>query len=236
MDIVIEPEVLLVNKPLEWTSFDVTNKLKRMLIHQLRRQYPEQNTKKVKVKVGHAGTLDPLATGLLIVCVGKETKNIDSYMGLPKEYTGSIYFGATRPSFDKETEIDAHYPMPELSLEQLNEASQKFLGEIEQIPPKYSAIKIDGVRAYASARKGAEPEMKARKVLVERFDITDINWPVAHFHIRCSKGTYIRSLAHDLGKELGGGAYLESLCRTKIGDFDLSKALSIEELESKFNS
>ena len=226
--------VLLVDKPLTWTSFDVTNKIKYLVLRQLNIQLGLLNGKKRKIKVGHAGTLDPLATGLLIVCIGKETKQINSYMGQEKEYTGTIYFGASRPSFDKETEIDQHVSMPLHNTSSIQAAANTFLGEIAQIPPVYSAIKMNGKRAYQSARAGEAIEMKARKVQVTAFDITENNWPLVSFRIVCSKGTYIRSLAHDLGIQLGGLAYLDSLCRTRIGAFELKNAFSIENLQANW--
>jgi tRNA pseudouridine55 synthase len=226
--------VLLVNKPLTWTSFDVTNKIKYLVLRQLNIQLGLLNGKKRKIKVGHAGTLDPLATGLLIVCVGKETKQINLYMGQEKEYTGTICFGASRPSFDKETEIDQSVSMPLYDTSTIQSAANSFLGEIEQIPPVYSAIKVNGKRAYQSARAGEELEMKARQVEVKAFEIIQNNWPLVHFRIVCSKGTYIRSLAHDLGKKLGGLAYLDSLCRTRIGNFELKSANSIENLQKEW--
>jgi tRNA pseudouridine55 synthase len=225
--------VILVNKPLTWTSFDVTNKIKRMIIHKLHRDLGVVEGKKKKIKVGHAGTLDPLATGLLIVCIGKETKNIDSYMGMVKEYTGSIYLGASRPSFDKETEIDFQFEMNPLSLEEIQAAACKFEGEQFQIPPQYSAIKVNGQRAYTSARKGEEMKMEPRRIFIEKFEITKTNWPIVEFKVICSKGTYIRSLANDLGKLLGGGGYLDSLCRTAIGNFRIENAMSLEEIQAE---
>jgi tRNA pseudouridine55 synthase len=228
--------VVLVNKPLTWTSFDVTNKIKRIIIHQLHRDLGPVDGKKRKVKVGHAGTLDPLATGLLIVCIGKETKNIDSYMGMVKEYTGHIYLGATRPSLDKETEVDQVYEMKPLSIEEVQSAANHFEGEQFQIPPIYSAIKVNGQRAYNSARKGEELKMEPRRIFIEKFEITQINWPIVEFKVICSKGTYIRSLANDLGKALGGGGYLDSLCRTGIGHFRIENAKTIEELQAEIES
>ena len=225
--------VILVNKPLTWTSFDVTNKIKRIIIHKLHRDLGPVEGKKKKIKVGHAGTLDPLATGLLIICIGKETKNIDSYMGMVKEYTGHIYFGASRPSFDKETEVDVSYDMKPLSLEEIQAAARTFEGEQFQIPPQYSAIKVNGQRAYTSARKGEEMKMEPRRIFIEQFEITQNNWPIVEFKVICSKGTYIRSLAHDLGRLLGGGAYLDSLCRTAIGHFRLENAMSIEDIQAE---
>ncbi|MDP1728283.1 MAG: tRNA pseudouridine(55) synthase TruB [Bacteroidota bacterium] len=222
--------VLLVNKPIDWTSFDVTNKIKRLIQRYINN--PEHGIIKTgkRVKVGHAGTLDPLATGLLIVCVGKETKNIDQYMGMPKTYTGSFYIGATTPSFDKETQYDAEFETSHINDTLIIETAKQFVGTQQQIPPNYSAIKKDGIRAYRAARAGEEMELDARSVVINSFEITEIAMPIIHFKVNCSKGTYIRSLARDFGKALGSGAYLYSLCRTQIGIFELEKAKSLDEL------
>lgn len=222
--------VLLVNKPIEWTSFDVTNKIKRLIQRYINN--PDNGIIKTgkKVKVGHAGTLDPLATGLLIVCVGKETKNIDRYMGMPKTYTGSFYIGATTPSFDKETPHDAIFETKHLDDAFIIETAKHFVGALQQIPPNYSAIKKDGIRAYKAARAGAEMELEARTIIINSFEISSIEMPLVHFKVNCSKGTYIRSLARDFGKALGSGAYLNSLCRTQIGIFELANAKSLDEI------
>lgn len=216
----IEGEVLLLNKPLNWTSFDVVNKLRYAL------------TKKIghRIKVGHAGTLDPLATGLLIICTGKMTKRIDEYQGMDKEYTGTIYLGATTPTYDSEMEPDAYYPTDHITAELLTDAVTKLSGVIEQMPPVYSAIKIDGKTAYAEARKGNEIEMKTRTVEIKEFELTRTEMPETDFRVLCSKGTYIRSLAYDFGKAVNSGAYLKSLCRTRIGHFDLKDAVTIEQM------
>lgn len=216
----IEGEVLLLNKPLNWTSFDVVNKLRYAL------------TKKIghRIKVGHAGTLDPLATGLLIICTGKMTKRIDEYQGMDKEYTGTIYLGATTPTYDSEMEPDAHYPTGHITTALLNQTVTKLSGVIEQMPPVYSAIKIDGKTAYAEARKGNEIEMKTRTVEIKEFELTRTEMPEVDFRVLCSKGTYIRSLAYDFGKAVDSGAYLKSLCRTRIGHFDLKEAVTIEQM------
>lgn len=206
-------QVLLVNKPLEWTSFDVVNKLRNKL--------------KIK-KIGHAGTLDPLATGLLIICTGKMTKQIDAYQAQEKEYTGKFIIGQTTPSHDLETEVSEPVDISGINEQQILEASQKFVGVLQQIPPLHSAIKVNGKRAYAFARKGKEVELKPRDVTVSVFEITNINLPAVEFRIVCSKGTYIRSLARDFGEALGVGAYLAELCRTRIGSFSLSNAVSID--------
>lgn len=210
-----EGRVLLVNKPLDWTSFDVVNKLRYKL--------------KIK-KIGHAGTLDPLATGLLIICTGKLTKKIDEYQAQEKEYTGHFVIGQTTPSHDLETEVSLPVDISSISAEQVYTAAKKLTGTLQQIPPLHSAIKIDGKRAYKLARKGADIELKPREVTVSEFEITSIEKPKIGFRIVCSKGTYIRSLARDFGNELGVGAYLASLCRTRIGNFKLEEAKTLEEI------
>ncbi len=212
-------EVLLVDKPLTWTSFDVVNKLRYQL---------KQKTGIKRFKVGHAGTLDPLASGLLIVCCGKATKTIDSYMGMPKEYTGTIVLGGTRPSYDMETEIDQTFDLSSITEEKVKAAVQTFMGEIEQVPPLYSAKKIDGRKAYEFARKGTEKVLKPNKITIYEYEITRIELPEIDFRVVCSKGTYIRSLAHDLGKVLDNGGYLKALRRTAIGDFKVTDAKSVE--------
>ena len=207
-------EVFLINKPKEWTSFDVVKKIR--------------NTLKIK-KVGHAGTLDPLATGLLIVCAGKKTKSIDTYMGQEKEYTGTFVLGKTTESFDLEKEVIEVADPAHLELEDIKNAVAKLTGDILQVPPMHSAIKVDGKRVYESARKGQEVTMAARAVSVPVFEITDFQNPVVYFRIVCSKGTYIRSLARDLGEILGVGAYMASLVRTRIGEFRLENAMEVNE-------
>lgn len=223
-------EVLLINKPLEWTSFDVVNKLRYTLLKNLYKYKEIPAGQKAKLKVGHAGTLDPLATGLLIVCIGKETKNIDQYMATEKEYTGSICLGATRPSYDKETEVDATYPTEHITPELIQQAAKQFEGDLMQLPPLFSAIKKDGKRLYQSARAGEEVELTPRPVHISSFEITKIEMPLVEFKVVCSKGTYIRSLAFDLGKALNSGAYLNSLCRTRSGEFKLENAHQLDEL------
>jgi tRNA pseudouridine55 synthase len=210
-----EGRVLLVNKPLEWTSFDVVNKLRYKL--------------KIK-KIGHAGTLDPLATGLLIICVGKMTKQIESFMGLEKEYTGIFVLGQTTPSFDLETPVSEKKDISGITPEAIALAVKSLTGKISQLPPAHSAIKVGGKRAYKFARKGKEVELLPREVEVKEFEITSIQLPELHFRIVCSKGTYIRSLARDMGEALGVGAYLSQLCRTRIGQYKLENALSIEDV------
>jgi len=221
--------VLLINKPLTWTSFDVVNKLRYILLRNLQKFKEIKEGEKRKLKVGHAGTLDPLATGLLIVCIGKETKNIDQYMATEKEYTGSFYIGATRPSYDNETEVDQTYPTGHITTELIHQTTQQFIGDIMQLPSVYSAIKKDGVRLYESARAGIEVELTPRPITIKTFEITKIEMPIVEFRVVCSKGTYIRSLAYDFGKALNSGAYLNSLCRTRSGNFLLSDALSLED-------
>ncbi|MBC8034235.1 MAG: tRNA pseudouridine(55) synthase TruB [Chitinophagaceae bacterium] len=209
-----EGRVLLIDKPLQWTSFDVVKKIR--------------NAIRIK-KVGHAGTLDPLATGLLIVCTGKFTKKINEYMAQEKEYTGTITLGATTPTYDLEGLPENEQPYAHISPEQIRTAALQFTGDILQVPPMHSAIKKGGVRLYELARKGIELELEPRKVTVKEFAITHIALPVVSFKIVCSTGTYIRSLANDLGAALGCGGYLSSLCRTRIGAFLNADALSMEE-------
>ena len=212
-------QVLLIDKPLEWTSFQVVNKL---------RWHIKQRFKLKKIKVGHAGTLDPLATGLLIICTGKQTKEIHTYQGQIKEYTGTFSIGATTPSYDLETEVNETFSINHITEALLRETTKQFLGEIQQKPPIFSAIKKDGKRLYELARKGETTEIKARAVTVSEFEITNINLPKVDFRVVCSKGTYIRSLAYDFGKALHSGAHLSALRRTKIGDFSVEKSASIE--------
>jgi len=213
----LEPygEVFLVDKPLEWTSFDVVKKIRNAL--------------RIK-KVGHAGTLDPLATGLLIVCAGKQTKQIDSYMGQEKEYTGTFVIGSTTESFDLEQPVVPVADPSLIRLEHVKQAAAQLTGAILQVPPMHSAIKVDGKRVYESARKGLEVKMEARPVEVREFEITQFQENTIHFRISCSKGTYIRSLARDMGEILGVGAYMSSLCRIRIGNFRLSDAHELNSL------
>ena len=215
----IEGELLLIDKPLEWTSFDVVNYIRSFL----RKTYDLK-----KLKVGHAGTLDPLATGLLIICTGKMTKRIDEYQGMDKVYVGQMKLGATTPSFDKETEEDNHFDISGLAEEELLKTTEKFLGEIDQIPPLYSAIKIDGKRAYEHARKKEKKEIKARQVTIHEFKLLNIALPLIDFYVKSSKGTYIRSLARDFGESLNSGAYLTQLRRTQIGEFNVNNAWSLD--------
>ena len=216
---------ILLNKPYTWTSFQATKKIQYIL----KRHFGLK-----KIKIGHAGTLDPLATGLLVLCVGKYTKRIEEFQAQEKEYTGTIHLGATTPSYDLETEIDNTYPVEHINENLIYETAKAFIGEQMQIPPIFSALKINGVRAYTKAREGKEVEIKERKINISEFEITEINMPEVHFRIRCSKGTYIRSIARDFGKRLNSGAYLSALCRTESGDFKLSEAFSIEQVEEQF--
>ncbi|MBW3469426.1 tRNA pseudouridine(55) synthase TruB [Arthrospiribacter ruber] len=214
-------EVFLINKPLEWTSFDVVKKVRNVL--------------KIK-KVGHAGTLDPLATGLLIVCAGKKTKSIETFMGQEKEYTGTFELGKTTESFDLEKPVEEIADPSHLSLDQVKAAVAQLTGDILQIPPMHSAIKVDGKRVYESARKGKEVKMEPRPVTVSVFEVTKFENPTVHFRIVCSKGTYIRSLARDLGEILQVGAYMSSLCRTRIGSYALDQAEDLGQLIEKIKA
>lgn len=210
-----EGHIFLIDKPLDWTSFDVVNKIR----WNIRKAY---NLK--KIKVGHAGTLDPKATGLLLVCTGKWTKRIDEYQAQEKTYTGTIKLGATTPTYDLESEEDQTFPIDHITNEKILEATLQFVGEIQQFPPMHSAIKVDGKRLYELAREGQEIERKSRTITIQDFKITRIELPFVDFEVNCSKGTYIRSLAYDFGKALNSGGYLTALRRTKIGDFDVLNA------------
>ncbi len=213
-----EGQVLAFDKPLHWTSFNVVAKVRNTI-----RRVAQQ-----KIKVGHAGTLDPMATGLLLLCTGKMTKQIESFQGQPKTYTGTFCVGAQRPSYDMETEISETHAYGHLSENNILSTAQHFLGDIEQVPPVFSAIQVAGKRAYTHARAGRDLTLQARKVRIETFTITDIRLPEIDFEVRCSKGTYIRSLAHDFGQQLGVGAYLQNLRRTHIGDFSVDQAEQVE--------
>ena len=216
-----EGRVLLINKPFGWTSFDVIKKLRGIL--------------KIR-KIGHAGTLDPYATGLLIICTGKKTKHISQYQDLDKVYRGEILIGKTTPSYDLETNFDSENSYSHISENDIYLSVQKFTGPIAQFPPMYSAIKVRGERLYKLARRGVEVEIPKRFVIIYKFDILNINLPKINFEIRCSKGTYIRSLASDFGKELGVGACLSSLERTKIGDNKIKDSYTLEELSTLFSA
>ena len=215
-----EGQILLIDKPLKWSSFQAVNKLKFGLIKELK--LPK------KFKIGHAGTLDPLASGLLIICTGKFTKRIEELQGQAKEYTGTITVGATTPSYDLETEINETFPIEHITEALIHETLPKFIGEIDQKPPVFSAIKKDGKRLYESARAGIEVEIKTRKVTVSEFEITRIALPEIDFRIVCSKGTYIRSIAYDFGLALNSGGHLTALRRTKIGDYSVENAVEPE--------
>ena len=212
-----EGKVLLINKPLRWTSFDAVRKIRNLI--------------RIK-KVGHAGTLDPLATGLLIICTGKYTKRINEYMAQDKEYTGTFTLGATTPTYDLESEPENIKTTDFINEEMLKSTTMQFKGEVMQVPPAHSAIKVDGKRVYELARQGKEVKLDPRKITIKEFEITNVEMPVVHFKVVCSTGTYIRSLANDFGAALGCGAYLSSLCRTRIGSFLLDDAMSIEEFEA----
>ena len=219
----LEGQILLIDKPLTWSSFQAVNKLKYIL----KRKYDLPK----KFKIGHAGTLDPLATGLLIVCTGKFTKRITEIQAQAKEYTGTITVGATTPSYDLETEVDEIFPTEHITAGLIQKAIQQFIGEIDQKPPVFSAIKKDGKRLYEHARAGEEVEISSRKTTIYEFEITKFDIPNIEFRVVCSKGTYIRSLAFDFGKALNSGAHLSALRRTKIGDFSVENGISPEEFE-----
>lgn len=216
----INGRLLLLDKPLNWTSFQLVNKVRWEI---------KQKHKIKKIKVGHAGTLDPLATGLLIICTGKQTKLIDQYQAQEKEYTGTFELGSTTPSFDLETEVDQTFDTSHLTPEMIQNAKQQFIGNISQLPPVFSAVKKDGKRLYEFARAGETVELKPRNVSISEFEITKIELLTVHFRVVCSKGTYIRSLANDFGMALNCGAHLSSLRRTRIGDYNIEKALTLEE-------
>jgi len=218
--------LLLINKPPEWTSFDVVKKVRSLIKKKLQIK---------KIKVGHAGTLDPLATGLLIVCTGKFTKRIDEIQRQGKCYTGHFTLGASTPSFDLETKVNQTFETAHITKQLLEEVVKQFEGEINQIPPIFSALKKDGERLYKLVRKNKKVEIESRKVTIHSFKITKTNMPEVSFKISCSKGTYIRSIANDFGKALNSGAHLSELCRTKIGEYDLKQATNIKELEEKIN-
>ncbi|MVN21575.1 tRNA pseudouridine(55) synthase TruB [Mucilaginibacter arboris] len=218
-----EGELLLVNKPYNWTSFDVVGKIRNSM-------------KPLKLKVGHAGTLDPLATGLLIVCTGKLTKQIDTFQAEEKEYTGTMVLGATTPSYDLETIVDQTFSLDGITENQIKANCQAFLGAIDQFPPAHSAIKINGERLYEKARRGEEVERQSRKVTISEFEITRIALPEIDFRVVCSKGTYIRSLVHDFGAALNNGAFLSKLTRTRSGGFKLENAYEVMELVNHIRS
>lgn len=212
--------VIILNKPYEWTSFDLVNKIKFKIKH----KYDFK-----KIKVGHAGTLDPLATGLMIVCTGKYTKQIDTYQAKIKEYVATLKLGSTTPSFDLESEIDAEYPTDHITLEMIKECLSNFIGEIKQRPPDFSAVKINGKRAYEYARKGQSVEIKEKTLIIDDIEILDFTDNILKINVVCSKGTYIRALARDIGAKLNSGAHLIGLERTRIGDFKLKDAIEIDD-------
>lgn len=219
-----EGQLLLFDKPYSWTSFRIVGKTRWLIC---------KTFKIKKLKVGHAGTLDPLATGLLLVCTGKFTKRIHEFMGMEKEYTGTFHFGATTPSYDLETSVDATFPTEHLTPEILKEATQAFIGDIDQHPPIFSAVKKDGKRLYEYARQGEDIKTEARNVHISVFELTRIELPEVDFRVVCGKGTYIRSLAHDFGKAVGSGAHLSALRRTRIGKYRVEDALTIESFTEK---
>ena len=221
----IEGEVILIDKPLDWTSFDVVNKLKFAL-----------KKKFGQIKIGHAGTLDPRATGLLILCTGKKTKDIQQIQDADKTYTGSIFLGATTECFDTEKEINQTFDITGITTDDLIKNAASFMGEQQQFPPIFSAVKIDGNRAYDLARAGKTVETKSKSITIKRFDLTKIELPLIDFHVECTKGTYIRSLANDFGARLNNGAYLYTLRRTKIGDYDVKDAFTVEQFMEKIVS
>ncbi|GGX08126.1 tRNA pseudouridine(55) synthase TruB [Aquimarina muelleri] len=220
-------QVLLIDKPLQWTSFQVVNKLRWLI---------RKNFNIKKIKVGHAGTLDPLATGLLVICTGKFTKRIEEFQGQIKEYTGTLKLGETTPSYDLETEVDQTFSIAHISEEMIRNATDRFIGEIDQYPPVFSALKKDGKRLYEYAREGEAVEITARKIIIKEFEITRIKLPEIDFRVVCGKGTYIRSLAHDFGKVLDSGAHLTVLRRTKIGSFLVENATTVVAFENQFQS
>lgn len=224
-----EASIILLNKPLNWTSFDAVKKLKYAISKQI-------GIKARKFKIGHAGTLDPLATGLLILCTGKATKLIQGIQDAPKRYDGTFELGATTPSYDLESEINQTFDPTNITPEACHQVADSFLGEIDQTPPIFSAIWVDGKRAYDLARKGEEPVLKSRKVTIHHFEVDPSHLPTIKFDVACSKGTYIRSLANDFGVKLNNGAYLSSLRRTEIGDYSLEDAWEIEELIEFINT
>lgn len=222
-----EGELLLFDKPLYWTSFDLVKKVKNLI----RNTYGYK-----KLKVGHAGTLDPLASGLLIICTGKKTKTIQSLQDLDKEYTGTFKLGETTPSYDLETEVDERYKIEHITRDVVLEVMKTFMGEQEQVPPLFSAKNIEGKRAYEYARKGIEKKLEPKKINIYEFELLSFDLPYIKFRVRCSKGTYIRSLARDMGSRLNSGAYLTGLRRTFIGDYSVDDALSVDNFEEKLKT
>jgi len=222
----LEGALLLVDKPQGWTSFDVVNKVRWLLRKKLEVK---------KIKVGHSGTLDPMATGLLLICTGKWTKKLNELQGLDKAYTGTITLGGETPSFDAETEVINEKPIDKIDLATVEMVIEQFVGEIDQVPPVYSAIKVDGKRLYKSARAGKEVKPEPRRVMVEEFEVKRFELPQIDFVVRCSKGTYVRSLAHDLGQKLGCGGYLSALRRTEVGPYHVRDSFQVSELVEKLD-
>lgn len=217
-----EGEIFYINKPLHWTSFDVVKRVRIQILRRLHRK---------KIKVGHAGTLDPLATGVIIVCTGRATKQIERLQAGTKEYVATLQLGATTPSYDLETEVDATYPYEHITRQQIEETLTLFQGSIKQVPPAFSACKVDGTRAYKMARKGKEVELQAKELVIDEIELLDFNPPLATIRVVCSKGTYIRALARDIGSALGSGAHLTLLERTRVGDVTINDCLSIDETD-----
>lgn len=232
IDDLVEGQILLMNKPIFWTSFDVVKKIR----NQIAFKYRIVKGEKKKVKVGHAGTLDPYADGLMIICTGSKTKVIDSFQNLEKEYIFALELGKTTPSFDLETEFDYEYPHQEIEINEIHKTLNKFKGKIDQIPPVYSAKSLKGKRAYKSAREGETIELLPQRIAINVLEVLDYDFPVLTLKVLCSKGTYIRSLARDIGKDLGPGAHIIGLKRTSIGDYSLNDAISIEEFEQKIKN
>ena len=222
----IEGEILKIDKPLHWTSFKLVKVVRGKLCKRLRIK---------KIKVGHAGTLDPLATGVMIICTGKKTKQIDHLQAMTKEYIAEIKLGATTPSFDLETEIDAEFPTAHIDEKMVLSKLQTFIGEIDQVPPIYSAVKVDGRRAYDFARKNEDIELKSKKLVIDDIELLNYNLPTITIRVVCSKGTYIRALARDIGLALGSGAHLTALQRTKSGDVSVEQCLTVDELDDFFS-
>lgn len=223
----VEGEIFYVDKPLRWTSFDVVKRIRGAL---------SRRTGLKKLKVGHAGTLDPLATGVMTVVTGRATKQIEALQAHTKEYVATIRLGATTPSFDLETEIDAEYPWEHIDRPMVEEALKKFVGSIKQVPPAYSACKIDGKRAYKMARKGKEVNIKAKELVIDEIELLDMQMPVIVIRVVCSKGTYIRALARDIGEALGSGGHLTGLRRTRVGDVAVENCLSVEDLMKRLET
>ena len=220
-------EILYFNKPLHWTSFDLVNKIRYKISRFLKQK---------KIKVGHAGTLDPLATGVMIICTGKATKRIEEFQYQTKEYIATLKLGETTPSFDLETEVDGSYPTEQITKELVEDVLKQFIGSIEQIPPVYSACKVNGDRAYEFARKGIEVELKPKLLVIDEIELLSYNMPEIIIRVVCSKGTYIRALARDIGQALNSGAHLTGLCRTRIGDITLSDCMDIEDVDQMLDS